>query len=75
MLVYKGKMDNNKNIEILKRFINAIGNARNLKKSEISEIGTFFSDLRGHWQMFYHKTISNFLFNDVILPYFKRSTI
>lgn len=35
----------------------AIGNSQNLRRSEIPNIDNFFSDLRGHWQKFYHKTI------------------
>ena len=35
----------------------AIGNATILRRSEIPKIDTFFSDLRGHWQKFYHKSI------------------
>ncbi len=34
----------------------AIGNPQYLKRSEIPNIDNFFSDLRGHWQKFYHKT-------------------
>jgi hypothetical protein len=35
----------------------AIGNATILRKSEIPKIDMFFSDLKGHWQKFYHKSI------------------
>lgn len=35
----------------------AIGNRSNLRRSEIPTIDNYFSDLRGHWQKFYHKTI------------------